>query len=152
MEEKLSTSAELLTQCDGNDEFDVAIWHLYRGTCALYVGDPDRAEQPLEHALRALRPNLLHQRASAALLLAQARLKMGELKGSLSAVRAAVPLVLAATSSLIDRGLVDLVEQFMVTLPKDDEVRELAEEVQQHPRWHLIQTQHHIPRYLEATL
>lgn len=77
---------------------------------------------------------------------------MGELKGSVSAMRAAVPLVVATTSSLIDRGLVDLVEQFMVTLPQDDEVRDLAEEVQQHPRWHLIQTQHHIPRYLEATL
>ena len=77
---------------------------------------------------------------------------MGALKGSLSAVRAAVPLAVATTSSLIDRGLVDLVEQFMVTLPQDDEVRDLVEEVQQHPRLHTIQTQHQIPRYLEATL
>jgi hypothetical protein len=77
---------------------------------------------------------------------------MGALKESLSIVRAAVPPVVAATSSLIDRGLVDLVEQFMVTLPRDDEVSDLIEEVQQQPRLHVIQTQHHIPRYLEATL
>jgi hypothetical protein len=76
----------------------------------------------------------------------------GNLKGSLSAVRAAVPLVVAASSSLIDRGLVGLVEQFMITLPKDDEVKDLVEEVQQHPRLHIIHTQQHIPRYLEATL
>ncbi len=152
MEEKLAASAELLTQCEGNDEFDAAIWQLYQGTCALYIGDPTNAEQSLEHALRELRPNLLHQRASAALLLAQARLKMGEVKGSLNVVQVAVPLVITATSPLIDRGLIDLVEQFMLTLPKDTEVRDLVEEVQQHPRLHAISTQKHVPRYLESIL
>jgi tetratricopeptide (TPR) repeat protein len=152
MEEKLVASAELLTQCEGNDEFDGAIWQLYRGTCSLYIGDPAIAEQFLEHALRDLKPNLLHQRASTALLQAQARLKMGEVKGSLSVVRAAVPAVIAATSPLIDRGLIDLVEQFVITLPKDDEVGDLVAEVRQHPRLHGILTQQHIPRYLEATL
>ncbi len=152
MEEKLAASAELLTQFEGNDEFDAAIWQLYRGTCSLYIGDPASAEQSLEQALQELRPNLLHQRASTGLLQAQARLKMGEVKGSLSAVRAAVPVVLAATSPLLDRGLMDLVEQFMITLPKDDEVRNLVEEVRQHPRLHEIHTQQPVPRYLEATL
>lgn len=152
MEEKLAASAELLTQFEGNDEFDAAIWQLYRGTCSLYIGDPASAEQSLEQALRELRPNLLHQRASTALLQAQARLKMGEVKGSLSAVRAAVPAVIAATSPLLDRGLIDLVEQFMITLPKDDEVRNLVEEVRQHPRLFVIHTQKPVPRYLEATL
>lgn len=152
MEAKLSASAELLTQFEGNDEFDAAIWHLYRGTCALYAGNPESAEQSLEHALRELRPNHLHERASAALLQAQASLKMGELKKSLSIVRTSVPLVLAATSSLMDGGLVDLLEQLLKALPKDDEVKDLLEEVRQHPRLHLIHTRHHIPRYLEATL
>ena len=152
MEEKLSASAELLSQFEGNDEFDAAIWQLYRGTCALYIGDPGSAEQYLEHALRELRPNLLHQRASAALLQAQACIKMGEWKRSLSVVRAAVPLVVATTSPLLDRGLVDLVEQFMITLPKDDEVRDLVEEVRQHSRLHANHVQQRVPRYLEATL
>jgi transcriptional regulator with XRE-family HTH domain/tetratricopeptide (TPR) repeat protein len=152
MEEKLSASAELLTQCEGNDEFDAAIWHYYRGTCTLYIGDPSSAEQYLEHALRELRPNLLHQRASTALLLAQARLKMGEWEGALIVARDAVPLVVGTTSPLLDRGLVDLVEHFMVTLPKDTDVKDLVEAVQQHSRLHAIHMQQRVPRYLEAIL
>ncbi len=152
MEEKLSESAELLTEFEGNDEFDAAIWQLYRGTCELYIGKPSSAEQYLEHALRELKPDLLHQRASAALLQAQARLKMGEWKRALGVVRDAVPLVVASTSSLLDRGLVDLVEQFMVTLPWDTDVRDLVEEVLQQPRLHAVHLQRHVPRYLEATL
>ena len=152
MEEKLSASAEHLTQFEGNDEFDAAIWLLYRGTCALYIGDAESAEQSLEHALHELRPDQLHERASATLLQAQACLKTGELKKSLSIVRACVPLVLAAASSLMDRGLVDLIEQLVKALPKDDEANHLLEEIRQHPQLHVIHTQHHIPRYLEATL
>jgi tetratricopeptide (TPR) repeat protein len=152
MEEKLAASAALLMQCEGNDEFDAAIWQLYRGTCALYIGDAADADQSLEQALRELKPNLLHQRASAALLQAQARLKMGEAQGSVRVVRAAVPAVLAAASPLLDRGLIDLVEQFTLTFPKDDEVKNLVAEVRQQPRWHVISTQQRVPRYLEATV
>lgn len=152
MEEKLAASAQLLTQCEGNDEFDATIWQLYRGTCALYIGDAADADQSLEQALSELKPNLLHQRASAALLQAQARLKMGEAQGSVRVVRDAVPAVLAAASPLLDRGLIDLVEQFTLTFPKDDEVKNLVEEVRQHRRWHVISTQPHVPRYLEATV
>ena len=152
MEEKLSASSELLTQFDGNDEFDAAIWQLYRGTCALYIGDYTNAEQYFEHALRELKPNLLHQRASATLLQAQAHLKMGDLKKALSVVRIAIPVVVAATSPLLDRGLVDLIEKFMLALPKDANVKNLVDEVQQHSRLCVIHSQHHVPRYLEATL
>lgn len=77
---------------------------------------------------------------------------MGELKESLRGVRAAVPPVIAAISPLLDRGLVDLVEQFMLTLTKDDEVKDLIEEVQRHPQLHMTPTQQRVPRYLEATL
>ena len=152
MEEKLAASAELLSQFEENDEFNSAIWQLYQGTCSLYIGDATSAEQSLEHALRELEPNLLHQRTLATLLLAQARLKMGNLEGSLNAVRNAVPLVLATTSSLLDRGLIDLVERLVITLPGNDEVGELVAVVQQHPRLHIIRTQQCVPRYLEATL
>lgn len=152
MEEKLSESAELLTQFEGNDEFDAAIWRLYRGTCALYIGDPGNAEQSLKQALHELSPNLLHQRASAALLLAQAHFKMGEWEEALSVARDAVPLVVATASPLMDRGLVDLVERFVIPLPRDAEVKELVEAVHQHPRLHAIHVQQRVPRYLEATL
>jgi hypothetical protein len=152
MEEKLSASGELLTQFAGNDEFDAAIWQLYQGTCALYSGDPGRADQYLDLALDELKPNLLHQRTSAALLQAQARLSMGEWKRALSSVRMAVPLVVATTSPLLDRGLVDLVEQFVLTFPRDADVKELVDEVQQHPRLNAIHVQQRVPRYLEATL
>ncbi|MEO8971775.1 MAG: hypothetical protein ABI406_09280 [Ktedonobacteraceae bacterium] len=151
MEEKLAASAELLAQFGENDEFDATLWQLYQGTCALYSGNFSCAEQFLEHALHELKPNLLHQRASATLLQAQARLKLGNLASSLNSVRDAVPLVLATASSLLDRGLIDLIEQLVITLPRDDEVRELVEVVRQHPRLHIIQTQQCVPRYLEAT-
>ncbi len=152
MEEKLSASGELLTHFAENDEFDAAIWQLYRGTCALYSGDPRAAEQHLERAFGALRPNLLHQRASAALLLAQARTKTGEWNGALRMARTALPLVVTATSPLLDRGLVDLVEQLMIRLPGDTEVNDLVKEVRQHPRLQAISVQQRVPRYLEATL
>ncbi len=152
MEEKLSESAELLTQFEGNDEFDAAIWRLYQGTCALYIGDPGKAEQSLKQALHELSPNLLHQRASAALLLAQAHLKVGEWEEALSVARDAVPLVVATASPLMDRGLVDLVERFVIPLPGDADVNELVEAVQQQPRFHAIHVQQRVPRYLEATL
>lgn len=152
MEEKLAASAELLTQFEGNDEFDAAIWQLYKGTCELYSGNPQNAEKPLELALHGLKPNLLHQRASIVLLLAQARLKMGELEKALGAVRIAVPLVVASDSPLLDRGLIDLAEQFVLLLPNDTDVRELVGDIQQHPRLKEMQTQQRVPRYLEATL
>jgi len=152
MEEKLATSADLLTQCEGNDEFDEAIWQLYRGTCALYIGDCISADTHLEQALRNLRPNLFHQRASAALLQAEARLKRKDMKGSLETVHTAVPLVVTAASPLLDRGLIDLVEQLRTTFPRNDAVSGLVEEVQRHPRLCAFQAQQRIPRYLEATL
>jgi len=152
MEEKLSASGELLTHFAGNDEFDAAIWQLYRGTCALYSGDPGSAEQYLELALHELKPNLLHQRASAVLLQMQARLKMGEWKKALSAVHIAVPLVIVSNSPLLDRGLIDLVEQLMLLSPKDADVKELIDDIRQHPRLNEIQKQQQVPRYLEATL
>jgi hypothetical protein len=58
----------------------------------------------------------------------------------------------ATTSPLLDRGLVDLVEQFVIPLARDADVNELVEVVQQHPRLHTIGVQHRVPRYLEATL
>ena len=152
MEEKLSASAELLNQCEGNDEFDAAIWQLYRGTCALYIGDSASADTHLEQALHDLRPNLLHQRAYAALLQAQARLTMGDMKGSLEVVGTAVPLVVAADSPLLDRGLIDQVERLTTTFPRNAEVRDIAKEVQRHPRLCAFHAQQHIPRYLEAKL
>jgi DNA-binding XRE family transcriptional regulator/tetratricopeptide (TPR) repeat protein len=152
MEEKLAASADLLTQCEGNDEFDVAIWQLYHGTCALYIGDSIRADIHLEQALHELRPNLLHQRASAGLLLARARLNRRDMKGSLETVHDAVPLVVAAASPLLSRGLMDLVEQLATTFPMQTEVRDLTEEVAHHPRLCAFQAREHVPRYLEATL
>ena len=152
MEEKLSASAELLTQFEGNDEFDAAIWQLYRGTCALYIGDSASADTSLEQALHDLKPNLLHQRASAALLQAQARLKMGNMKGSLEVVHTAVPLVVAADSPLLDRGLIDQVEQLTTTFPRNTEVNGIVKEVQQYPRLRTFHAQQQIPRYLEAKL
>ena len=152
MEEKLSSSAELLTQFEGNDEFDLAIWQLYRGTCALYIGDSASADTYLEQALHDLKPNLLHQRASAALLQAQARLKMGNMKGSLEVVRTAVPLVIAAASPLLDRGLIDQIEQLMTKSPGNTEVKSIVKEVQQYPRLCTFDAQQQIPRYLEAKL
>ena len=152
MEEKLAASADLLTQFEGNDEFDVAIWQLYRGTCSLYIGDPASADTHLEQALGELRPNLLHQRASAALLQAEARLKRKEMKGSLETMHVAVPLVGAAASPLLDRGLIDLVERLTTIFPRKGEVGNLVEEVQRHPRLCGFQAQQRIPRYLEASL
>src|SRR5712692_2577721 len=152
MEEKLSASAELLKQFEGNDEFDAAIWQLYRGTCALYIGNSASADTYLEQALHDLRPDLLHQRAYAALLQAQARLNMGDMKGSLEAVGTAVPLVVAADSPLLDRGLIDQIEQLTTTFPRNAEVRDISKEVQRHPRLCAFHVQQHIPRYLEARL
>src|SRR5216683_2606882 len=152
MEEKLSASAELLNQFEGNDEFDAAIWQLYRGTCALYIGNSASADTYLEQALHDLRPDLLHQRAYAALLQAQARLNMGDMKGSLEAVGTAVPLVVAADSPLLDRGLIDQIEQLTTTFPRNAEVRDISKEVQRHPRLCAFHVQQHIPRYLEARL
>jgi hypothetical protein len=40
----------------------------------------------------------------------------------------------------------------MIPLPRDAEVKELAEEVRQHPRLHTMLLQQQVPRYLEATL
>jgi transcriptional regulator with XRE-family HTH domain len=152
MEEKLSSSAELLAQFEGNDEFDAAIWQLYRGTCALYIGDSASADTYLEQALHDLKPNLLHQRASAVLLQAQARLKMGNMKGSLEVVRTAVPLVVAADSPLLDRGLIDQIEQLTTTFPRNTEVKGIVTEVQRYPRLCAFHAQQQIPRYLEAKL
>src|SRR5258708_28275470 len=152
MEEKLSSSAELLAQFEGNDEFDAAIWQLYRGTCALYIGDSASADTYLEQALHDLRPDLLHQRAYAALLQAQARLNMGDMKGSLEAVGTSVPLVVAADSPLLDRGLIDQIEQLTTTFPRNAEVRDNSKEVQRHPPFSAFHVQQHIPRYLEARL
>src|SRR5713101_8173841 len=152
MEEKLSASAELLNQFEGSDEFDAAIWQLYRGTCALYIGNSASADTYLEQALHDLRPDLLHQRAYAALLQAQARLNMGDMKGSLEVVGTAVPLVVAADSPLLDRGLIDQIEQLTATFPRNAEVREIANEVQRHPRLCAFHAQQSIPRYLEAKL
>jgi tetratricopeptide (TPR) repeat protein len=152
MEEKLSSSAELLAQFEGNDEFDAAIWQLYRGTCALYIGDSASADTYLEQALHDLKPNLLHQRASAVLLQAQARLKMGNMKGSLEVVRTAVPLVVAADSPLLDRGLIDQIEQLTTKSPGNTEVKSIVKEVQQYPRLCAFHAQQQIPRYLEAKL
>src|SRR6266849_6206992 len=152
MEEKLSASAELLNQFEGNDEFDAAIWQLYRGTCALYIGNSASADTYLEQALHDLSPDLLHQRAYAALLQAQARLNMGDMKGSLEVVGTAVPLVVAADSPLLDRGLIDQIEQLTATFPRNAEVRDISKEVQRHPRLCAFHVQQHIPRYLEARL
>ena len=118
----------------------------------MYNGDPPSAEQSLEQALRELKPNLLHQRTSATLLLAQAHMKRGAWEGALRVARDAVPLVVATTSPVMDRGLFDLVEQFVVTLPRDAEVKDLVDEVRQHPRLHAMFVQQRVPRYLEATL
>jgi tetratricopeptide (TPR) repeat protein/DNA-binding XRE family transcriptional regulator len=152
MEEKLAASGELLPRCEENDEFDAAIWQLYRGTCALYIGDARNAEHSLNIALHELKPHLLHQRASAALLQTQAYLKMGEWEKALSVVRDAIPPVIASNSSLLDRGLIDLVELFTGTLPKDTDVSDLFDEVRQQPRLYQAHVQQRIPRYLEATL
>lgn len=152
MEEKLAASENLLAQNEGNDEFNAAIWQLYQGTCSLYIGDTIKAEQSLDDALRELKPHLLHERAMTLLLQAQARLKMGNAEGALKSVRDALPLVLATTSSLLDRGLIDLVERLMIPLSGNEDMAELAAVVQRHPRLHTISTQHCVPRYLEATL
>jgi hypothetical protein len=40
----------------------------------------------------------------------------------------------------------------MIPLPRDAEVKEPAEKVQQHPRLHAMHLQQRVPRYLEATL
>ncbi|HYU73672.1 MAG TPA: helix-turn-helix transcriptional regulator [Ktedonobacteraceae bacterium] len=152
MDEKLAASAELLNQCEGNDEFDFAIWQLYRGTCSLYTGDFPTADTYLQQALDNLSPNLLHQRASTRLLQAQARLKVGDGKGSLEATRTAVPLVAAADSPLLFRGFVDHVQKLTTAFPGDAQVKDFAGEVQQHPQLHILYTHAHGPRYLEATL
>lgn len=151
MEEKLSASTELLGQCEGNDEFGAAIWRLYRGTCSLYIGDVVSADTCLEQALRELRPDLLHQRASAVLLQTQARLTLRDLKGTLETLRTAVPLVVATNSLLLDRGLMDLTERFMTTFPRNGDVRDAVREIQHHPQLCTLPTRH-IPRYLEAQL
>jgi hypothetical protein len=88
----------------------------------------------------------------AALLQAQARLTMGDMNGSLEVVGTAVPLVVAADSTLLDRGLIDQIEQLTTTFPRNVEVREIANEVQRHPRLCASHAQQSIPRYLEAKL
>jgi hypothetical protein len=52
----------------------------------------------------------------------------------------------------VDCGLIDQVEQLTTTFPRNAEVRDIAKEVQRHPRLCAFHAQQRIPRYLEARL
>jgi hypothetical protein len=52
----------------------------------------------------------------------------------------------------VDCGLIDQIEQLTATFPRNAEVREIANEVQRHPRLCASHAQQSIPRYLEAKL
>ncbi len=152
MEETLDGSRNLLDQFEGNDEFDMAMWQLYKGTCALYIDDFATAEAYLQQAHISLKPHLTHQHASTALLLSQARAGMGERERAIDAVRAAIPYVAAADTPLVYRGLLDHVQHLAVQFPRESVVYQLAEEVQQHPQLQSLKMYADGPRYLEATL
>jgi hypothetical protein len=98
--------------------------------------------------------NLMEEKlaASAALLQAQALFNLGEIKRSVEAVRASIPLIAVAESPLIFRGLIDHVQKLTVTFPRDGELIAFAKEVQYHPQLRNLHAHVSGPRYLEATL
>lgn len=152
MDEKLAASAQLLTQGEANDEFNQAIWLQYKGTCALYIGDFADADFYLQQAIRNLNPNLLHQRAFTALLLAQARLHKKDKEGTLATTRISLPLITATDSPLIFRGLFDHIQNLIDTFSKDSEVKTFIGEVLPDPQLRNLHRYINLPRYLEAAL
>ncbi len=148
MEEALDSSYNLLDRFEGNDEFDPAMWQLYKGTCALYLQDFATAETYLQQAHTNLKPHLTHQHASTALLLSQARSGRGERETSIDAVRAAIPYVAAADTPLVYRGLLDHVQHLTGQFPSEPVVHHLAEEVHQHPQLQSLKMYADGPRYL----
>ncbi len=113
MMEKLEASADLLKCLETNDEFDYSTWQQYRAICHFYNGDVAVADRYFQQVLEDLKPNWALQKGYTLLLQAQARLKMGDIDRSITAAHASLPFIATINSPLINRGLMDYVQELM---------------------------------------
>lgn len=147
MMEKLESSAGLLRRFETSDEYDYATWQQYLATCHFYIGDVVDADRYFEQALAGLKPDWILQKGYTLLLQAQARLKMGEIDRSITSARDSLPFIATINSPLINRGLIDYVQELM-RFSDNGSIQSFTEETQRFT-FHLKRA---TPRYLEATI
>ena len=145
MIEKLDAAAELLESLETNEEFDHPTWEQYRAICHFYNGDLPIADKYFQQALEAMNPYWILQRGYTLLLQAQARLKMGEIDQSIAVARHALPFITTINSPLINRGLMDYVQE--LTRFADNETLQSFHRETQPLALHVFSA---ISRYLEV--
>lgn len=146
MMEKLDAAAELLKSLETNEEFDHPTWEQYRAICHFYIGDLPIADRYFQQALEAMNPTWILQRGYTLLLQAQTRLKMGEINQSIATARHALSFIATINSPLINRGLMDYVQD-LTRFANNKTFQSFHRETQ-------LLALHNfsaIPRYLEAT-
>jgi DNA-binding XRE family transcriptional regulator len=104
-----------------HEEFDIASWHQYAGTCALISGQYDIAIQELEQALDTLPPQwvLRHTLVFIPLILAYA--KKREYDAVLSTVEKAFPAIRAFNSPNLNKQLMKYLQDEIQILPSNNE-------------------------------
>jgi tetratricopeptide (TPR) repeat protein/transcriptional regulator with XRE-family HTH domain len=145
MMEKLDAAAELLESLEPNEEFDHPTWKQYRAICHFYNGDLSIADRYFQQALEEMNPNWILQKGYTLLLQAQTRLKMGEIDQSITVARIGLPFITTINSPLINRGLMDYVQE--LTRFADNKTFQAFHWETQPLALHTFGV---IPRYLEA--
>ena len=149
MREKLEASGDLLKCLETNDEFDYPTWKQYRAVCNFYIGEVAAADRYFQQALEEMKPDWILQKGYTLLLQAQARLKMGEVERSITAARASLPFIARIDSPLINRGLMDYVQEVIcLSNNPDTPIQAFAAETQQL----ILHADSMLPRYLEAKI
>jgi tetratricopeptide (TPR) repeat protein len=147
MMEKLEGSADLLKCLGTNDEFDYPTWQQYRAICYFYSGDVAVADRYFQQALEEMKPDWVLQKGYTLLLQARTRLKMGEIDRSIIAAHASLPFIATINSPLINRGLMDYVQELM-RFSDNAHFQSFIEETQRLT----LHVDGVIPRYLEAKI
>ncbi len=149
MREKLEASADLLKCLETNDEFDFPSWKQYRAVCNFYIGEVEAADRYFQQALEDMKPDWILQKGYTLLLQAQARLKMGEIDRSITAAHTALPFIARIDSPLINRGLMDYVQEVMCfSNSANTSIQAFAAETQRLT----LQADSMVPRYLKAKI
>lgn len=149
MREKLEASADLLKYLEMNDEFDYATWKQYRAVCHFYIGETVVADKYFQQALEETKPDWILQKGYTLLLQAQSRLKVGEIDRSIAVARASLPFIARIDSPLINRGLMDYMQEVLyLSSNPDTSIQAFAAEAQQL----MLHTDSMVPRYLEAKI
>ncbi|HLZ80637.1 MAG TPA: hypothetical protein VKP04_03335 [Ktedonobacteraceae bacterium] len=145
MMEKLDAAAGLLESLEINEEFDHPTWEQYRAICHFYNGDLPIADRYFQQALEEMNPNCILQRGYTLLLQAQTRLKLGEIDQSIAVARNALPFITTINSPLINRGLMDYMQE-LTRFAENETFQSFHRETQPLA----LHTLGVIPRYLEA--